>query len=177
MLRACFCLYDLHAFLLAQLSEDCPISALICPYITILRYFGAIPHDTGISMLCVAGLRYLFPSEKTSLYFVGAVGRPHFYYIRRAFHYIILFTLPGRAGGCCFAKANQNNKQDVRKRTPCLFYSAADCLAGNKDTKRCRQTLFVKTRNLRGSILSAFFCVCSAADKPIKIYKSLFFIL
>ena len=77
-----------------------------------------IQHDTGISMLCVAGLRYLFPSEKTSLYFVGAVGRPHFYYIRRAFHYIILFTLPGRAGGCCFAKANQSKKETAIRGSP-----------------------------------------------------------
>ena len=66
-----------------------------------------IPHDTGISMLCIAGLRYLFHYKKTPLYFVGAVSRPHFHDTRGTFHYIILFTLPGRAGGCCFAKANQ----------------------------------------------------------------------
>ncbi|MEE1490813.1 MAG: hypothetical protein UGF45_02035, partial [Massilioclostridium sp.] len=84
-----------------------------------------IPHDTGISMLCVAGLRYL--SEKTSLYFVGAVGRPHFYDTRGAFHYIILFTLPGKAGGCCFAKANQDNESEnnaepvFKTHKKCLF--------------------------------------------------------
>ena len=88
-----------------------PISFLICPYIAILRYFGA---NTGISMLCAANLQYLFPFEKTSWYFIGAVGRPHLHYTRRPFHYIIFFTLPSIAGGR-YAKADHNKKSRVFK--------------------------------------------------------------
>ena len=55
----------------------------------------------------------LFSSEKTSSYFVGAVGRPLLHYTRRSFLYIILFTLPGRAGGCHYAKATQLKKDVV----------------------------------------------------------------
>ena len=90
-----------------------PISALICPYIAILRYLGANTNDTGISILCAANLRYLFPFLKTSWYFICAVGRPHFHYTRRSFHYIIFFTFPNRTGGCRSAKATQSIRRKI----------------------------------------------------------------
>lgn len=64
-------------------------------------------------MLCAANLRYLFPFLKTSWYFICAVGRPHFHYTRRSFHYIIFFTFPNRAGGCRSAKATQSIRRKI----------------------------------------------------------------
>ena len=75
-------------------------------------------------MLCAANLRYLFPFLKTSWYFICAVGRPHFHYTRRSFHYIIFFTFPNRAGGCRSAKATQSIRRKIFRFY--VWYSADD---------------------------------------------------
>ena len=86
----------------------CPISLLIWPYITILRYFGANTTWYWHLHLVCCRLAISFSIKKDLLGICCAVGRPHFHYTSRSFHYIILSTLPGIAGGSLFAKANQS---------------------------------------------------------------------
>ena len=66
-------------------------------------------HDTGTSMWCAVGSLCPFLSrKKTSWFFIVAVGRPHLCSTRRSFSLYNSFTLPGRAGGCLCAKANNS---------------------------------------------------------------------